>query len=151
MLNEDKEVTFIINSRNENIPFVGISINSLCRHLNFSEQDASKVELSIVETISNAIKHSYKNDSSQEVKIIFKHSSNNIEIDIINRGLYFKPAAVPELDIKPEDPSTFPDGGLGLFLIFAIMDEVEIFKKDGMNVWRLTKKIPDTEEDNNAF
>jgi serine/threonine-protein kinase RsbW len=118
----------------------------LTRHIttlfNFSLSEAQKISLAIDEAVTNVIKHSYDNDTGQQIKIEYFLAEGGVRIRIYYRGL--------PPDISDEEVNIGrmikkkKKGGLGVKLMKTIMDSVTYTSRNGENCcemikWRKTK------------
>ena len=101
------------------------------------KQHTDDLVLALAEAAQNIIKHGYSNQiTDDEMKIVIKFNDNLLSMELMDKG---KPV-VPS-NIKPRDLDDIKIGGLGVFFIGQIMDEV-IFKTskvDWVNHLVLTK------------
>lgn len=107
----------------------------------FSENDRllNSIELVFNEALVNVLKHAYLSDENKKVLIQIFIEKDNLIFYFIDWGLNFDPEGVPTPDL--EKPA---EGGLGLWLIRQVVDELDYKSEpDGKNVLRLVKKVPD--------
>ena len=106
----------------------------------FDKATISKIHLACEEALVNVINYAYP-DKQGDIEIGYNFSDDNsgFLIDIIDWGIEFNPLNKSEPDIEaPLDER--PIGGLGIFFIRKIMDEV-IYKRDrGRNILTLIKR-----------
>ncbi len=97
------------------------------------------INLVLEEALSNVIFYAYEKGSSHEIKIDFAHSSNQLDITITDTGKPFDPTQKedPDIELSVEDR---PIGGLGIFLIRKIMNEVSYERVGQENILRMSKK-----------
>jgi anti-sigma regulatory factor (Ser/Thr protein kinase) len=101
--------------------------------------DLARIELAIEETVVNIINYSFP-DTSGEIEINCENRNNTIVIQIIDNGIPFDPLDKKDPDITaPVEEREI--GGLGIFLIKNIMDDVQYERKDNCNILKLIKKI----------
>ena len=101
-----------------------------------------EIELGIEEVLVNVIVHGLRDNPEGIISIDLKlTNSPGLQITITDNGVPFNPseyvAAVPSR-------LTYTDvriGGLGLFLIFKIMDRVEYTRLEGKNILTLEKYL----------
>jgi len=98
------------------------------------------INLVLEEALSNVIFYAYEKGSSHEIKIDFAHSANQLDITITDTGKPFDPTQKedPDIELSVEDR---PIGGLGIFLIRKIMNEVSYERVGQENILRMTKKF----------
>ncbi|MBI6546668.1 MAG: ATP-binding protein [Cyanobacteria bacterium NC_groundwater_1444_Ag_S-0.65um_54_12] len=100
------------------------------------------LQLAVTEAVTNVIEHAYAGDSSQRIELAFEKAGECFTIVITdNSGNRFDPVNYPEPDMK-EYLSQYRAGGLGLFLMRKLMDQVEFFSdSSGTNHLRLIKRV----------
>lgn len=98
------------------------------------------INLVLEEALSNVIFYAYEDESVQEIRIDFEYADNQLDITIRDRGKPFDPTRNedPDIDLPVEER---PIGGLGIFLIRKIMDEVNYERLGEENILRMSKKI----------
>ncbi|MFH0754014.1 MAG: SpoIIE family protein phosphatase [Candidatus Omnitrophota bacterium] len=103
----------------------------------FSEELCNKIQLACEEALVNVINYAYPG-SEGDLEIITENKETCLEIVIIDAGIPFDPLSLPAPDIRaPMEERRI--GGLGVFMIREIMDEV-IYRRDGNhNVLKLVK------------
>ena len=92
------------------------------------KQHTDDLVLALAEAAQNIVKHGYGNQiTDDEMKIVIKFNNNLLSMELMDKG---KPV-VPS-NIKPRDLDDIKTGGLGVFFIGQIMDEV-VFKTSKVN------------------
>jgi serine/threonine-protein kinase RsbW len=139
-----REVSMSIDSRLENTAPVGEALQRMAEELGFSEAERYNLELCLVEALTNSIRHAYAGAPGHPVTARFTVLDERLEIRVLDEG-----AAVPEdkrvprdPDFDPDDLASVPEGGLGTFLIHALMDHVEYLRDGSSNVLLMTKALP---------
>ncbi|MGV8095968.1 MAG: ATP-binding protein [Mangrovibacterium sp.] len=97
------------------------------------------VNLALEEALSNVIFYAFEKGSEQEINIDFKLKGTELTIVISDEGKPYDPTQKedPDINLPIEDR---PIGGLGIFLIRQIMDEVAYNRIDQKNQLTLIKK-----------
>ncbi len=142
-----KSIRLNIKSRLENVSLVGLAVNKICSAMPFGEDDVYQTELCVVEACNNVIEHAYSNKPDQDIDILIQQHADRIVFDISDRGTPRPALYESNLGFDPNDRSQLPDGGMGLFFIHEIMNEVEYRNQDGRNVLTLTKYCPGKREE----
>lgn len=104
----------------------------------FSTQSVSDLCLAVDEAYTNIIKHAYKNDATQTVKIDLEVDDEKICVSLKDRGESFKQTEYSLPDIK-EQIKQKKRGGMGVYLIHKLMDDVNYNTDNNFNVIRLCK------------
>ncbi len=98
------------------------------------------LNLVLEEALTNIILYGLDNQSEHIIEIEFKKSDDQLFISLIDDGIAYDPTqkADPDLTLSVEDR---PIGGLGIFLIKKIMNQVVYSRKENKNYLMLTKNI----------
>ena len=98
------------------------------------------INLVLDEALSNVIFYAYEEGSTHEIMIDVDYDSNQLAITVTDTGKPFDPTQKEEPDIHlPADQR--PIGGLGIFLMRKIMDEISYQRSGQENILRMTKRI----------
>jgi serine/threonine-protein kinase RsbW len=99
--------------------FVGI----IARGGGFSNKDVYNIQLATDEAASNIIEHAYEGVSDGILELSCGMLGDTIKIVLIDHGEPYDPDSIPMPDLKA-DLSERKIGGLGIFLMRKLMDEV---------------------------
>ncbi len=106
----------------------------------FSAKDIYNIQLATDEAASNIIEHAYEGVSNGVLDLACGIVGDGITIILIDYGESFDPSVVPMPNLKA-DLSERKIGGLGIFLMRKLMDEVHYEpRKDGSNVLTMRKR-----------
>jgi serine/threonine-protein kinase RsbW len=99
-----------------------------------------QVNLALEETLTNTIFYGYDDQIVHDIAMHFGLSGNRLTIAITDDGHEFDPTSRmdPDVSLPAEER---PIGGLGIFLIKKVMDEVDYQRKNNRNHLFLTKYI----------
>ena len=136
-----QDVQLIIDSLLHNVALVGVAVNSMCRSLSLPQVDAYQIELCAVEAVTNAIKHAYNERPGCPVRVTFAVYPDKLVLTVCDEGRTMPTFTVPSLDFDPTDLEHLPEGGMGLFLMHRIMDEVTYASQHGINVLTMIKRF----------
>ena len=115
-------------------------VGDIARDSGFSEKDVYNIQLATDEAASNIIEHAYEKVSDGILELTCGVRDEQITIVLIDRGESFDPSEIPLPDLKA-DLSNRKIGGLGIFLMRKLMDEVHYeAKPDKSNVLTMTKR-----------
>ena len=112
---------------------------------NYDQIEDSKIAVS--EAVTNAVKHAYKEGEKGDITIGFAIYPDKIEIVVSDKGQSFDYEEVKSgLGPYEEDENVdfLREGGLGLFLIEALMDEVFVKKDSGVTI-SMTKYMDESQ------
>jgi len=104
-----------------------------------SEKNYYIMELSLVEVCTNIVKYAYpKNNGTIYLKSWIK--KNKVFFEIKDDGIPFDPRSIKKPDIS-EIIEKEKKGGLGVFLIRSLMNNVEYQRKKNQNVLFMSKSF----------
>lgn len=104
----------------------------------FQASDIDAIRLAVDEACTNVIKHAYEYDDSRQVMVYVGTKNAQFWVSIIDRGRTFDYEMYIEPDIK-ERIKLKKRGGVGVYLIRQLMDEVMYSHSDGVNEIRMIK------------
>ncbi len=125
-------------------------ISEISRLYEFTEEVGSEFSLSpeivfnlnlvLEEAVVNVINYAYPKEEHQSIYLSARLQDDSIILVLTDTGKEFDPTAAPEADITLSADDR-PIGGLGIFLIRQIMNEVKYERIEGKNVLTLEKKL----------
>lgn len=107
----------------------------------FNNKEVYNIQLATDEAASNIIEHAYEGVSNGVLEISCGVQGTLITIVIVDHGEPFDPSQIPAPDLKA-DLTERKIGGLGIFLMRKLMDEVhyETEPKKKRNTLTMTKR-----------
>ena len=115
-------------------------VGAIAREGGFSDKDVYNIQLATDEAASNVIEHAYEDISDGVLELSCGMREDLITIVLIDHGESFDPSEIPLPDLKA-DLSKRKIGGLGIFLMRKLMDEVHYeVKPNKGNVLTMTKR-----------
>jgi len=114
----------VVKSSTDNLSLIRDFTKSAAEESGFTDEAIGKIILAVDEACTNIIKHAYKFSSEGNISISIKFNGSKFVISIIDSGVNFNPKVVPDPDIKKYHQQR-KIGGLGMFLMKKLMDEVE--------------------------
>jgi anti-anti-sigma factor len=125
-------------------------ITSAAEDSGLDERATWQVQLAVDEAATNVIQHAYDTDAPGELSVSWRSEGNRFVVTLHDRGRQFDPDAVPTPDLESslEDRQV---GGLGIYLITRLMDEVRFdFHPQGGNLLTMVKYISSAPPDDLA-
>src|SRR5512138_304636 len=127
-------------ARFENLDEIREFVGSIARQGGFSDKDVYNIQLATDEAASNIIEHAYEKTPNGILELSCGMQGDVITIILIDRGESFDPSQIPLPDLKA-DLSNRKIGGLGIFLMRKLMDEVRYEPGPNQsNVLTMTKR-----------
>lgn len=134
----DDPVSLTIRSDINEIPRVSSALDAVMGNHGFPEEDILDTQLAVEEAVTNIILHGYK-DAGGEILVLCRASRGIVEIQLEDRAAPFNPLSLPEPDLAG-DIEDRQIGGLGIFLVRRVMDEILYRFEDGKNILVLIKR-----------
>jgi serine/threonine-protein kinase RsbW len=97
----------------------------------FSDEELADVKLALTEAASNSVRHAYGDAAGGFVQISYELHRDRIEIEVVDDGEGFDP------EPTRGDDGDLAEGGLGIAIIRAIADELELDARPGRRGSRL--------------
>src|SRR5512144_280409 len=115
-------------------------VGDIARAGGFGPKDVYNIQLAADEAASNIIEHAYEGVSDGLLELSCGVKGNVITIILVDHGESFDPSEIPMPDLKA-DLSDRKIGGLGIFLMRKLMDEVRYeVRPNHNNVLTMTKR-----------
>ena len=130
-----------IPSQKDNLEIIRNFISAIARKVGFKDEDVNKIELAVDEACTNVIRHAYEDDETQNIDIAIKIDFQKLAIVVTDRGKSFN---VDEIELPDMDAylAELRVGGLGIYLMKTLMDEVEYHSEPGVkNEVRMVKYL----------
>ncbi|WP_080875341.1 anti-sigma B factor RsbW [Oceanobacillus timonensis] len=126
-----------VPAKAEYIGVMRLTLSGVANRVGFSYDAIEDLKVAISEAITNAVEHAYEEKESGEITVGFGVYDDRMEIMVADRGGSFDLEEVKNETgpYKNDEPvEKIREGGFGLFLIEALMDEVKINNKYGVMV-----------------
>lgn len=141
MASMERTFTLQVPSSTGNLAMIRDFVTSVGEQAGMSPAEVAQLELAVDEACANVIEHAYGHDATKEVSVRATIDGDIMEIDVIDTGQGFDPAAVEQLELERlvADRMT---GGLGMRLMKTLMDEVHYAIIPGeKNELRMIKRL----------
>ena len=119
---------------------VNAAIEEFAEEENWSPDLTFQIGLAVEELGVNIVNYGHDDDKAHEIKIVISSEDEAITIEIEDDGNAFNPlqdAPEPDLDAEVEDRTV---GGLGIYLVRTMMDEVRYERQQNKNCLTLVKR-----------
>lgn len=136
-------------------PKYSISVQASTRHLadvrnfvgrhaekqGFKKQDVADIRLAVDEAYTNIIKHSYDNNPSESVQVELGYDDDMFWVALLDNGKPFDPSNYSEPNVEQKIKHK-KRGGVGVYLIRKLMDDVSYAQDEEMNIITMIKNKP---------
>lgn len=100
-----------------------------------------QLNLALDEALSNSVNYAYGNEGRGEIVLEASKDNDNVIFRLIDTGAPFDPTEEGENVDTTSSAEERPIGGLGIFLIKQMMDEVAYERHDNQNILIMKKRI----------
>jgi serine/threonine-protein kinase RsbW len=118
-------VRLTIPARPEYISLCRLALTGIARLRELSDELVADLKLALTEAASNSVRHAYGERNVGVVEISYVLLPDRLVIEVTDEGAGFDPAGAHG------PPDELSEGGLGIAIIKAIADEVEIGAQPG--------------------
>ena len=114
-------------------------MHAVCDEWRVNEELANKLDMCAEEIFANIVFYAYPEKSGMLEAVLTK-SDENITFEFIDEGIEYNPLEKPDpnIDLPPEER---PLGGLGVYMVKNMADEVFYKRENGKNILTLVFKI----------
>jgi len=128
-----------IEGKLENLSLIGDFIGDTMRSFGLDNHKIFDVQMAVDEACTNIIEYGYANEVGM-IDIACQRKGDGIIVVIKDRGKPFDPTSVqpPDLNASLEERKA---GGLGIYFIKTLMDEVRYEFKEGKNVLTMVVRV----------
>ena len=138
----------------EYVSLIRLTLSGVFTRAGASYDDIEDSKIAVSEAVTNAVKHAYKHsEQNGMINICFELFDDKIKIIISDQGESFDYESTKS-KLGPyqenENIDFLREGGLGLFLIESLMDEVKVSKKSGVTISMIKyikkEQVPNNDE-----
>lgn len=141
MTQSNKTSELVVKSRTGNLSSIRDFISSKAFEAGLTNDSIENIMLAVDEACTNIIKHAYKSFPDGEITIKIEYNSEKFQIEILDHGSTFNPDTVPDPDLQKYYRNGRV-GGLGMYLMKTLMDDVKYISVPGKyNKVLLSKNI----------
>jgi len=115
-------------------------ISDCCTNFQVPQETVFELKLAVDEACTNIIEHGYKGMDPGSIILSFRIESDRILVNITDFGHVFEPAEAPKPDLEAALDDR-PLGGMGLYLIYKTMDNIDYQSSEEGNTLMFTKYL----------
>ena len=123
---EEHSVRLTIPAKAEYITLGRLALTAIAGVRPVSDEALHDLKLALTEACTNSVKHAYGEDGAGSVDIVYELLADRLAVEVGDAGSGFDPDA----DHAGADDD-LEEGGLGIEIIRALTDEVEIGEREG--------------------
>jgi serine/threonine-protein kinase RsbW len=121
MAPDDRVVRLTIPAKAEYITLGRLALTAIARVRPLSDETLSDLKLALTEACTNSVRHAYDHGREGKVEIVYQLEPDRLVVEVADEGQGFEPA-----EPTGDGNGDLNEGGLGIAIIRAVADEVEI-------------------------
>ena len=118
-------VRLCIPAKPEYITLGRLALTGICRARPFPDDVLADLKLALTEACTNSVRHAYENGDGM-VEILYELHSNRLVVEVSDSGEGFD-----HEHVESSEADELTEGGLGIAIIRALADEIEIGHRNG--------------------
>jgi serine/threonine-protein kinase RsbW len=126
-------VSLSIPARAEYIVLCRLALTGLARSRALEPEVLADLKLALTEACSNSIRHAYDQGRPGTVEVRYELAADRLSVEVVDEGIGFDPEAAST------DEGELDEGGLGIAIIRALVDEFSIESDRSGSHLRFTK------------
>lgn len=142
-------VSITLPAQAEYLDIVRLTLYSFATKAGFSYEEIEDMKVAVSEACNNAILHAYGDNETGMIDLRLENDGERLLITVKDHGqsfVYTEEAGI-ELPTQQEEISELSVGGLGIFLMEALMDDVQVRTGSGSGTEIvLSKRLSRNEE-----
>lgn len=145
---DTQTVTLSLPANAEYVDIVRLNLYGLASKMGFSYEEIEDMKVAVSEACNNSVLYAYGQEGGM-VEVIFKVGPEALSITVRDEGESFEKngAAGTPATLHDKELSDVQIGGLGFYLMEALMDEVSVNNQTGKGTEViLTKRLMRSEE-----
>jgi serine/threonine-protein kinase RsbW len=129
-------VALTIPARAEYVALCRLALTGLARTRALAPEVVADLKLALTEACSNSVRHAYEEGREGIVEVRYELTDDRISVEVTDDGAGFDPVVIERAQ------EALDEGGLGIAIIRAVTDELEIgTRREGGSRLRFTKYL----------
>jgi serine/threonine-protein kinase RsbW len=117
---ENGVVALTIPARAEYVALCRLALTGLARTCALQDEVVADLKLALTEACSNSVRHAYEEQRDGVVQVSYRLRDDCIEVEVADDGAGFDPEVIERAQEQLDE------GGLGIAIIRAVTDELDI-------------------------
>jgi serine/threonine-protein kinase RsbW len=136
------EIRIEIPAHADYVDLIRLILYGIASKMGYSIEAIDDMKVAATEACNNAVLHANPQGEASKIVVVFIMTNTSLSIRVKDNGHSFNyaEAIAKESSLHNKEISELPTGGLGLYLMQALMDEVTVHTENGTEVI-LTKHI----------
>ena len=136
----DIDKTLTLHNCIDEIPVLADFIEEVCEEAGRGPADVFNLNLALEEAVTNVMLYAYPQEEEHTLCLTAQGDTDSLRFTLTDTGVEFDPTKKEDADVTLSAEER-PIGGLGIFLVKQLMDEVSYERRDGTNNLIMTKRF----------
>ncbi|QMV41073.1 anti-sigma B factor RsbW [Cohnella cholangitidis] len=142
---KESNVTLTVPALPEYVDLVRLTLYGVASKMKFTFEDIEDMKVAVSEACNNAVLHAY-GGAEGKIEVSFASSDEELSITVRDYGKSFTIVDSKEpASLHGKSINEIQSGGLGLYLMQALMDRVDVQNDDGTSVTLMKKRMKSEE------
>ena len=124
----------------QDVPLLATFVEEVCEQAGFDASVTMQINLAMEEAVVNVMNYAYPAGTQGDIMIDALMGNGKLQFVISDKGTPFDPTAEADADTTLSSEER-PIGGLGIFLVRQLMDDINYEYKDDKNILTLSKEM----------
>ena len=124
----------------QDVPLLATFVEEVCEQAGFDASVTMQMNLAMEEAVVNVMNYAYPSGTQGDIMIDALMGNGKLQFVISDNGPPFDPTAEADADTTLSAEER-PIGGLGIFLVRQLMDDINYEYKDDKNILTLSKEM----------
>jgi serine/threonine-protein kinase RsbW len=128
-----------IPAKAEYVGVIRLTLSGIASRMGYTYEDIEDLKIAVSEACTNAVVHAYDKDEVGDIIVGFGIFNNKLEMMVADKGVSFNFLQTKSVLVGPYTKSSkteqLAEGGLGLYLIETLMDDVRVLNESGVTVF----------------
>jgi len=129
-------VALTIPAKADYIVLCRLALSGLARVRALEPALVADLKLALTEACSNSVRHAYDGQRSGKVEVRYELGDDKLSVEVVDAGIGFDPETA-----AADAGDELDEGGLGISIICAIVDELDIKSNGSGSSLRFTKYL----------
>lgn len=129
MIDEVQRIVISLPANAEYVDIVRLNLYGIASKMGFSYEEIEDMKVAVSEACNNSVLYAYK-DGAGNMEVVFEVQKDSLSITVKDEGESFE-AWGERSALHDKELSEAQIGGLGFYLMQALMDEVSVVNETG--------------------
>ena len=146
MKHDNQSICLTVPASANYVDIIRLALYGISTKWGFSYEEIEDMKVAVAEACNNAVLHAYQTGEIGVIDVTFNRADNGISISVKDQGSSFdyNRRSGQTVGLHDKDLSEIYAGGLGIYLMQALMDDVQVVTNSGTEVI-LTKFLQTSE------